>query len=76
VFRINPKIKDRLPQTLWKSNKRVPINDQLTADLFYFQRNVLTDIEGRDQLERNLNRYMPQIVTARFPALTAFKLLF
>ena len=71
VFRINPTIKARLPQTLWKSNKRVPINDHLTADLFYFRRNVSTAIEGRDQLERNLNRYMPQIVTARFPALTA-----
>jgi hypothetical protein len=36
VFRINPTIKARLPQTLWKSNKRVPINDQLTADLILF----------------------------------------
>ncbi len=71
VFRINPAFKDRLPQTLWKSNNRVPINEQLTADLFYFRRHVSAAIEGRDQLERNLNRYMSQIVTANFPALTA-----
>jgi hypothetical protein len=71
VFRINPAFKARLPQSLWKSNNRVPIDEQLTADLFYFRRNVSTAIEGRDQLEHNLSRYMPQIVTASFPALTA-----
>ena len=32
---------------------RVPINEQLTADLFYFRRKVSTAIEGRDQLEQN-----------------------
>ena len=71
VFRINPALKARLPQSLWKSNSSVPIDEQLAADLFYFQRNISTAIEGRDQLERNLGRYMPQIVTANFPALTA-----
>jgi hypothetical protein len=71
VFRINPAFKARLPQSLWKSNNRVPIGEQLTADLFYFRRKVSTAIEGRDQLEHNLGRYMSQIVTASFPALTA-----
>ena len=71
VFRINHSFKARLPQSLWKSDKRVPINEQLTADLFYFRRNVSTAIEGRDQLEHNLGRHMPQIVTASIPALTA-----
>jgi hypothetical protein len=71
VFRINPALKDRLPQSLWKSNNRVPIDEQLAADLFYFRRNISTAIEGRDQLERNLGRYMSQIVTANSPALTA-----
>jgi hypothetical protein len=71
MFRINPVFKSRLPQSLWKSNNRVPINEQMTADLFYFRRNVSTAIEGRDQLEHNLSRYMPQIVTSDFPAFTA-----
>jgi hypothetical protein len=71
MFHINPAFKARLPKSLWKSNNRVPIDEQLTADLFYFQRTVSTAIEGRDQLEHNLGRYMPQIVTASFPALTA-----
>jgi hypothetical protein len=64
-------LKGRLPGSLCNSKNRIPIDDHLTADLFYFRRDVSTAIEGRDQLERNLNRYMPQIVTARFPALTA-----
>jgi len=71
VFRMNPAFKKRLPQSLWKSKNHVPINEHLTSDLFYFHRDVSTAIEGRDQLEHNLKRYMPQIVTASYPALTA-----
>lgn len=71
VFRINPTLNGRLPQSLCNSKNRVPINEYLTADLFFFRRDISTAIEGRDQLEHNLNRYMPQIVTASFPALTA-----
>ncbi len=71
AFRVNPDFKSRLPQSLWKSRERVFIEDYLTADLFYFRHDVSTIIEGRDQLEHNLGRYMPQIVTSKFPALTA-----
>ncbi|MGB5987432.1 MAG: hypothetical protein WBG37_19155 [Desulfobacterales bacterium] len=71
VFRIDPAFRSSLPQQVWESNDRQAINELLTADLFYFRRNVSTAIEGRDQLEQNLVLYMPQIVTARFPALTA-----
>ncbi len=71
MFRINPNFETRLPQSLWKSIKRVPIEKYLTSELFYFRRNISTTIEGRDQLEYNLGRYMPQIVTTSFPALTA-----
>lgn len=71
AFRINPALEKRLPQSLCKSKNRVPIDEYLAADLFFFRRDVSTAIEGRDQLERNLSRYMPQIVTASFPALTA-----
>ena len=42
-----------MPQSLWESNNRVPINEQLTADLFHFRRSGSTAIEGRDQLEHN-----------------------
>ena len=71
AFQINPALEKRLPQSLCKSKNRVPIDEYLAADLFFFRRDVSTAIEGRDQLERNLSRYMPQIVTASFPALTA-----
>ena len=71
VFRIQPSFKASLPPSLWQSNQRVPINKQLTADLFYFRRKISKAIEGRDQLEHNLGRFMPQIVTAIYPALSA-----
>ncbi|MCP4020958.1 MAG: hypothetical protein GY729_03875 [Desulfobacteraceae bacterium] len=71
AFRIHPDYKAKLPHSLWKSISRVPISEQMTADLFYFKQKVSKTVEGRDQLERNLGRYMPQIVTASFPALTA-----
>ncbi len=71
MFPIHPSFEARLPQTLWKSIARVPIERYLTSELFYFQRHISTTIEGRDQLERNLGRYMPQIVTTTYPTLTA-----
>lgn len=71
AFPIHPAFKTRLPESLWKLNKRVTIDEHLTADLFYFTHNVSKTLEGRDQLEHNLSRYMPRIVTSIFPSLTA-----
>ncbi len=51
-----------------------PIGQVLTPDLFYFRRKIESDEEGRGHLERNLIRFMPQIVTAPAPALTAAKI--
>ena len=51
-----------------------PIGEALTPDLFYFRRKIESDEEGRGHLERNLIRFMPQIVTAPSPALTAAKI--
>ena len=51
-----------------------PIGDALTPNLFYFRRKIVSDEEGRGHLERNLIRFMPQIVTAPAPALTAAKI--
>lgn len=71
MFPVNSDFEARLPQSLWKSIKQVPIEEHLTSELFNFRRNISATIEGHDQLERNLGRYMSQIVTTRFPALTA-----
>jgi len=71
MFRIHPAFKTRLSPLLWKSDKRVAIGNRLSPDLFYFKHHISTTIEGRDQLEQNLGRYMAQIVTSDSPPLTA-----
>ena len=49
----------------------MPMGEKLTADLFYYKKEVSDALEGRDQLERNLSHSMQRIVTSAFPALTA-----
>ncbi len=71
VFRVSFAFKSRMPESFWRTDSWVAIGEQLTADLFYYQRTISSAIEGRDQLERNLSRNMPKIVTATFPALAA-----
>ncbi|MCP3954991.1 MAG: hypothetical protein GY697_22640 [Desulfobacterales bacterium] len=71
VFRVHPDFKDRLSDSFWQLDQRMAIGEQLTADLFSYRRTISSAIEGRDQLERNLSRSMPRIVTAPYPALTA-----
>lgn len=48
-----------------------PIGNRLTADMFYFRRNIPRMEEGVDHLEHNLIRYMPQIITSVSAMLTA-----
>ena len=64
MFRMNPAFKTRLSPLSWKQDKRLRIGNRLTPDLFYFKRHISTTIEGSDQLEQNLARYMAQIVTS------------
>jgi hypothetical protein len=52
----------------------LPIAERLTPDLFYFRRHIESDEEGRGHLERNLIRFMPQIVTSPSPPLAAAKI--
>jgi len=71
AFRVNPDLKNRLPGSFWQADRRVPVADKLSADLFYYKKQVSEALEGRDQLERNLSHGMPRIVTSAFPALAA-----
>jgi len=71
AFRVGFAFKNRMPESFWQADSRVAIGEHLTADLFAYQRTISSAIEGRDQLERNLSRSMPRIVTAPFPALAA-----
>lgn len=47
------------------------IGNSLKNDMFHYQRNIPQLEEGAHHLEHNMIRYMPQIVTAKWPALTA-----
>ena len=47
------------------------IGNSLKSDMFHYQRNIPHLEEGTYHLEHNMIRYMPQIVTAKWPALTA-----
>lgn len=71
IFRINPDLKSRLPESCWQEGKRVPVGEKLTANQFYYKKMVSEALEGRDQLERNLSYSMPGIITSTFPALAA-----
>ncbi len=53
------------------SGDPTPIGSRLAPDLFYYRREVSSDEEGRGHLEQNLLRFMPLIVTAPSPPLTA-----
>ncbi|UCB55502.1 MAG: hypothetical protein JSW45_02950 [Thiotrichales bacterium] len=48
-----------------------PIGTKLVSDSFYFNRNIPRLGEGAHHIERNMIGYMPQIVTAPSPVLTA-----
>jgi hypothetical protein len=57
----------------WKAGDGEQIGDQLTADLFFFRE----DFHETDEsilLERNLIEFMPNIVSAKNPALRAAKI--
>jgi hypothetical protein len=47
------------------------IGNCLKNDMFHYQRSIPQLEEGAHHLEHNMIRYMPQIVTAKWPALTA-----
>jgi hypothetical protein len=47
------------------------IDGWLSAQLFYYRRRIPQTEEGEHDLEHNLIRYMPQIITDQWPILTA-----
>jgi len=73
AFRVHPAFKSQLPDSVWQPERRVPIGELMTADLFYFKHNIQSTPEGQEHLEYNLSHSMPHIVTSTFPALAAAK---
>jgi len=70
-FKLNEVFLDRLGGDAPQDGDRIPIGDALTADLFYFRRNIPHDVEGGSHLENNLLPYMSDIVTSQTPGLMA-----
>jgi hypothetical protein len=48
-----------------------PIGTKLVSDMFFFKRDIPDLEEGTHHLEHNMIHYMPQIITAPAPVLTA-----
>jgi hypothetical protein len=60
---------DRMGETAFNGITPLPIGAHLTADMFYFRRDIPQTEEAAHHLEHNLIHYMPQIVTASSPQL-------
>ncbi len=71
VFMAPAALIDRLGESAFDTSAPQPMGAHLTADMFYYRRNIPQMQEGVHHLEHNLIRYMPQIITARSPSLTA-----
>ena len=62
---------DRMGEMAFNGITPQPIGTHLTADMFYFRRDIPQMEEGAHHLEHNLIDYMPQIVTSNSPHLLA-----
>ena len=71
VFTASSAFVDRTGESAFSGSLPQPMGPHLSADLFYFRRNIPQMEEGVHHLEHNLIRYMPQIITARSPHLMA-----
>jgi hypothetical protein len=71
AYPVNPEFKERLPSSIWDSDRKTPIADHLSTDLFYFKKDIGAKVEGSHNLEHNLSHTLPHIVTSPFPALAA-----
>ena len=71
MFRAADSLVEHIGSDAFADGKPQPIGDRLDAHLFYFQRLIQKTEEGVHDLEHNLIRYMPNIVTSQWPILTA-----
>lgn len=71
VFTASSQFVEKIGESAFLGKKPEPIGNGLTAGIFYFRREIPHIKEGVHHLEHNLIRFMPQIITAQFPILTA-----
>lgn len=70
-FRLQPSAVERLGTGSFGTGTPNSIGSLLPAEWFYYKRNIADIEEGQQHLDRNLFPYMPRIVTAQVPMLTA-----
>lgn len=71
VFTASAALVEHLGEAAFKDADPKPIDENLTADMFYFRRSISVMDEGGHHLEHNLIRFMPQIITSPSPMLIA-----
>jgi len=71
VFNAAKTFVDKVGNKVFSGNAPRPITENLSAELFYFQPKIAHAEESTHRLEFNMIRYMPQIITAPSPLLTA-----
>ena len=73
-YEVSQHFRDRLDADgyEWKGGPGEPIGKQLTSDLFYFKSNF-HETGDSVLLEKNLIEFMPDIVSAKYPALRVAK---
>ena len=72
VYRVADALKAAIENSGRKiAENKVVIGESLTPDIFYFKKEFERDAEGEHDLERNLMKFMPAVVAAPSPLLTA-----
>lgn len=71
VFSVSTALVDKVGNKTFNESAPQPMGANLSADLFYFRRNISEKEESAHHLELDLIRTMPQIITSRSPILTA-----
>ena len=71
IFAASSTLINKAGKSAFSAKSPQAIGSLLTADLFYFRHSIPQLEEGVHHLEHNLIRYMPQIITADAPLMTA-----
>lgn len=71
VFGAHPDLVSKLGKPAFNSSHPSEIGNRLSANMFYYRRDIPDMEEGVHHLEYNLIRYMPHIITSASPILTA-----
>lgn len=71
IFSAASSLVNTLGMETFRQPEAVQIGNQLNHHMFYFRRTIPITEECEHNLEHNLIQYMPQIITERWPLLTA-----